>query len=130
MAFKLGKRSGPVLNKGQIQSRLSFKQSDASIPGTPVLRKDLGKNILGEANNDGSIFISHEIEPGSEQERQVIIHEMVHCKDMKIGKLGYNDDAIFWDGNTYERKDGKINYQGEWMPEGTKDFPWEKMPWE
>jgi len=130
MAFKLGSSRPPVLNKGQVESKHNYKQADASIPGTPVLRKDLGKGILGEANNDGSIFISHEIEPGSKQEKEVIIHEMVHCKDMKIGKLGYSDDAIFWDGNTYERKDGKINYQGEWMPEGTKDFPWEKMPWE
>ena len=130
MAFKLGSSRGPILNKGQVNSKLSFKQEDSSIPGTPVLRKDLGKGILGEANNDGSIFISKEVQPGSEQERQVLIHEMVHMKDMKTGKLGYTDDTIMWNGNTYERKDGKINYQGEWKLEGDKSFPWEQMPWE
>ena len=130
MAFKLGSSRGPILNKGQVNSKLSFKQEDSSIPGTPVLRKDLGKGILGEANNDGSIFISKEVQPGSEQERQVLIHEMVHMKDMKTGKLGYTDNTITWNGNTYERKDGKINYQGEWKLEGDKSFPWEQMPWE
>ena len=130
MAFKLGSSRGPILNKGQVESRLSFKQSDGSIPGTPVLRKDLGKGILGEANNDGSIFISQTIEPGSEQEQHVLMHEMIHQTDMKVGKLAYNDNHIKWNGETHDRKNGKIYYKGEWMPEGSKEFPWEKMPWE
>ena len=130
MAFKLGSSRGPILNKGQVRSRLSFKQADSSIPGTPVLRKDLGKGILGEANNDGSIFISHKVEPGSEQEQHIMMHEMIHMTDMKIGKLAYDDNFIKWNGEIYERKDGMINYNGEMLPEGDKSFPWEKMPWE
>ena len=130
MGFKLGSSRTPAFNKGQVKSRLSFKQSDASIPGTPVLRKDLGKGILGEANNDGSIFISHKVEPGSDQEKHVLMHEMVHQTDMKIGKLAYDDNFIKWDGEIYNRKNGKIFYDNKWVPEGSKDFPWEKMPWE
>jgi len=130
MAFKLGSSRGPILNKGQVESGLSFKQADSSVPGTPVLRKDLEKGVLGEANNDGSIFISHKVKPGSEQEQHIIMHEMVHMTDMKIGKLAYDDDFIKWNGEIYERKDGMINYNGEMIPEGSKDFPWEKMPWE
>ena len=130
MAFKLGSSRGPILNKGQVESRLSFKQADSSVPGTPVLRKKLGKGIMGEANNDGSIFISHKLEPGSEQEEHVLMHEMVHQTDMKLGKLAYDDNFIKWNGEIYERKDGMINYNGEMIPEGSKDFPWEKMPWE
>jgi hypothetical protein len=130
MAFKLGSSRGPILDKGQVNSRLSFKQADSSVPGTPVLRKDLEKDVLGEANNDGSIFISHKVEPGSEQEQHVIMHEMVHMTDMKIGKLAYDDNFIKWNGEIYNRKDGKIFYNNEWIPEGSKDFPWEKMPWE
>ena len=130
MAFKLGKRSGPVLNKGQIQSRLSFKQADSSVPGTPVLRKNLKGGVLGEANNDGSIFIHDRVIPGSEQEQHVIMHEMVHMTDMKLGKLAYDDNHIKWNGEIYPRKDGNIFYQEQWVPEGSKDFPWEKMPWE
>ena len=130
MAFKLGSSRTPALNKGKIGGRLSFKQDDASVPGTPVLRKDLGKGILGEANNDGSIFIHKSVEPGSEQERQVLMHEMVHATDMKVGKLAYSDDCLKWNGEVFDRKDGKILYNDEWVPEGSKDFPWEKMPWE
>ena len=130
MAFKLGSSRGPILNKGQVESRLSFKQADSSIPGTPVLRKDLGKGIMGEANNDGSIFISHNIQPGSAEEQHVLMHEMVHMTDMKVGKLAYDDNYIKWNREIYDRKDGHILYNDQWMPEGSKDFPWEKMPWE
>ena len=130
MAFKLGSSRGPILDRGQVESKLQFKQVDASVPGTPVLRKELGKGIMGEANNDGSIFISHKLEPGSEQEEHVLMHEMVHQTDMKLGKLTYDDNFIKWNGEIYERKIGMINYNGEMIPEGSKDFPWEKMPWE
>ena len=130
MGFKLGSSRGPALNKGQVESRLSFKQQDSSIPGTPILRKKLGKGILGEANNDGSIFINHKVKPGSQQEQHVLMHEMVHMTDMKVGKLGYDDNHVKWNGEVYPRKEGKILYEGNWMPEGSKDFPWEKMPWE
>ena len=130
MGFKLGSSRTPALNKGQVESRLSFKQADSSVPGTPILRKDLGKGIMGEANNDGSIFISHKLKPGSQEEQHVLMHEMVHQTDMKIGKLAYDDNFIKWNGQMYERKDGMINYNGEMMPEGSKEFPWEKMPWE
>jgi len=130
MAFKLGSSRAPILNKGQVESKHSYKQADSSVPGTPVLRKDLDKGVMGEANNDGSIFISHNLKPGSPEEQHVIMHEMVHMTDMKIGKLAYDDNFIKWNGEIYERKDGMINYNGEMIPEGSKDFPWEKMPWE
>lgn len=130
MAFKLGSSRGPILNKGQVKSKLSFKQDDSSIPGTPVLRKNLEGGIMGEANNDGSIFISDKLVPGSIEEQHVIMHEMVHQTDMKIGKLAYDDNYIKWNGRVYERKNGMINYNGEMLPEGSKEFPWEQMPWE
>ena len=126
MGFKLGKRSGPLMDRGQVKSKLSFKQEDASVPGTPVLRKDLKKGILGEANNDGTIYVSNNIEPGSEQERSVVMHEMKHMTDMKLGKLGYSDDEITWNGDKFERADGHIKYEGKWYPEGDKAFPWEQ----
>ena len=130
MTFKLGRRSGPLMEKGQLKNKLSYKQEDASVPGTPVLRKKLDGGILGEANNDGSIFIHEDVIPGSDQEKEVVIHEMVHQTDMKVGKLAYNDNFIQWMGTKYKRKNGKIFYNNEWQDEGSKDFPWEKMPWE
>ena len=131
MAFKLGSSRTPALNKGQVGSKLFFKQdSDASVPGTPVLRKNLKGKVLGEANNDGSIFLSDKIQPGSDIEKHVLMHEMVHQTDMKLGKLAYSDNHIKWNGEIYNRKKGKIFYNNEWVPEGSKHFPWEKMPWE
>ena len=58
------------------------------------------------------------------------MHEMIHATDMKVGKLAYSDSAVKWNGEIYDRKDGHILYQDQWVPEGSKDFPWEKMPWE
>jgi hypothetical protein len=133
MAFKLGSERGNYAVNGEIKSKLSFNRKpsgDASLPGVPVIRKDLDEGIMGEANADGTIFISNEITPGSEKEKEILAHEMVHMTDMKVGKLAYNDDYIKWNGNTYERKDGMINYEGQMIPEGDKSFPWEKMPWE
>ena len=127
--FKLGstkKTPSTTINvRASISNGIASKE-DASVPGTPVIRKDLAPGISGEANIDGSIYISNEVEPGSEHEKEVLLHEMQHIVDMRIGRLKYDDDSITWDGNTYERKDGKINYHGKWVPEGGKEFPWEK----
>ena len=133
MGFKLGSERGNYAVSGEIKTKMRFgKESgnDASVPGTPVISKKLGKGIMGEANNDGSIFLSNKLDPNSEKAQQVVMHEMVHMTDMKVGKLAYNDDAIKWNGEIYERKDGNIFFHGQWLPEGSKEFPWEKMPWE
>jgi len=115
MAFKLPNQS-------------AFKSSKGSggYGSTPILRKDLDEGILGEANNDGTIYVSNNIEPGSEQERSVVMHEMKHMTDMKLGKLGYSDNEITWNGDKFERADGHIKYEGKWYPEGDKGFPWEQ----
>ena len=103
MAFKLGRARQPIANKGIVNKKLSFKTDDASIPGNEVIRKQLDEGILGEANMDGSIFISNKIQPGSSEENQVLLHEMRHATDMKLGKLAYSDDAVYYDGITYPR---------------------------
>ena len=129
MGFKLGKKIEPIANQGNLKNKLSFKADDASIPGNPVIRKSLGPDILGEANMDGSIFISNKIQPGSSEENQVLLHEMRHATDMKLGKLAYSDDAVYYDGITYPRetRNGKdmIKVDGQWKEAGD-DFPWEK----
>ena len=123
MAFKLGSESRKFSGEPNPNR---FNKDDASVPGTPVIRKKLAKGIKAEANMDGSIFLSDKVEPGSAEERKILMHEMKHLVDMKVGKLAYTDDDITWMGQSYERKKGKINYKGKWLPEGDITFPWEQ----
>jgi hypothetical protein len=130
MGFKLGSSKGFKATSGNIKTKLSFgKKHSTSIPGVPIIPMPLEKGVLGEANMDGSIYISDKIEPGSAEERQVINHEMRHATDMKLGKLAYDDDSVTYNGKVYPRKDvngvDSILIDGEWKEAGTHDFPWE-----
>ena len=132
MGFKLGTERGNYAVSGEIRTKMRFGAEaggDASVPGTPVIRKNLEEGILGEANMDGTIYISDKIIPCSEEERQVINHEMRHSTDMKVGKLEYGDDYIKYNGDTFvrETRNGKdmINIYGEWKEAGDTGFPWE-----
>ena len=133
MGFKLGKGYKNYMTNGSLRTKLRFGQeagSDASVPGTPVIRKTLAPGIMGEANMDGSIYINSNIVPGSYDERQVINHEMRHSTDMRIGKLSYGDDFVRFDGVTYPRKtiNGKDMIIVDCVAKeaGSSDFPWEK----
>jgi len=132
MAFKLGKNRGNYAVGGEIRTKMRFGQEaggDASIPGTPVIRKNLEEGVLGEANMDGTIYISDKLVPDSFEERQVINHEMRHATDMRVGKLEYGDDYIKYNGDTFAREaiNGKdmIMIDGKWSEAGEADFPWE-----
>ena len=132
MTYKLGKGYKPYMTNGNIRTKLRFNQEaggDASVPGTPVIRKPLGKGIMGEANMDGSIFINENIVPGSAEEKEVVNHEMRHATDMRIGKLAYGDNFVKYNGMTYPRVtiNGKdmIIVDGVAKEAGDHDFPWE-----
>ena len=132
MAFKMGTERGNYAVSGEIRTKLRFHQEsggDASVPGTPVIRMDLEPGVMGEANMDGSIYISDRIIPDSFVERQTISHEMRHATDIKIGKLEYADDYVKWNGETFPRKTryGKdmIQVEGQWKEAGDSGFPWE-----
>ena len=131
MGFKLGKAYKPYMTGGDIRTKLRFGQEagdDASVPGTPVIRKPLSPGIMGEANMDGTIYINQNIIPNSQEEAEVVNHEMRHATDMKIGKLSYGDDFVQFNGVTYPREtiNGKdmIKVDGKWKEAGD-DFPWE-----
>ena len=136
MGFKLGTERGNYAVGGEIRSKFRFhKESgdpDLSVPGTPVIRKNLAPGILGEANMDGSIYISNKLDPNSSEARQVINHEMRHATDMRVGKLEYGDDYIKYNGETFKRQtiNGRdmILFEGEWKEAGAhaeNGFPWE-----
>ena len=132
MGFKLGKGITPRMTSGKIKTKMTFGKeagTDASVPGTPVIRKPLAPGVMGEANMDGTIFINSNIVPGSAEEREVVNHEMRHATDMKIGKLSYGDDFVQFNGVMYPRKtiNGKdmIIVDGKAKEAGSSDFPWE-----
>ena len=132
MTFKLGSERGNYAVNGEIKTKMRFGKEaggDTSVPGTPIIRKPLAKGVMGEANMDGSIYISDKIEPGSAEERQVINHEMRHSTDMRTGKLAYGDDFVKYNGVTYPRMTigGKdmIIVDGIAKEAGDGGFPWE-----
>jgi len=134
MGFKLGTSRGNYADKGEIKTKLSFtRNQQATIPGTPIIAKSLGDGdqfeILGEANMDGTIFISDRLTPGSPEYNKTLNHEMRHATDMKLGKLAYDDDHIMYNGERFERKDidgvDSIMVEGKWKEAGDTGFPWE-----
>ena len=85
----------------------------------PVIEKDLEPGIVAEANNDMSIYVDKDASPKKKEE--AIAHEMVHIDQMQRGDLNYDDDNVYWKGNTYSRDE---------MEEGDKQLPWEKEAWQ
>ena len=114
MGFKLGKNRGNYAVNGIIKTKMRFGP----------------EGILGEANMDGTIYINENIQQGSEEERQVINHEMRHATDMKLGKLAYGDDFVMYNGRVYPRRtiNGKdmIIVDGVAKEAGDEGFPWEE----
>jgi hypothetical protein len=114
---------------------MAFKLVKSILKGTgahkdmvfQMKRKNLEDGIAGEANNDGTIFVNKNIEKGSPLEAEVVAHEGDHMARMEKGELDYSDDNVTWRGKKYERKDGKIKYNGQWRDEGWEQFPWEKL---
>ena len=86
--------------------------------------KKLERGVAGRANNDGTIEIDPNLSPVERE--KTIAHEKQHMKDMKAGKLNYDDSYVYWNNSKYERKNGKIKYKGKSYIEGHKDLPWEK----
>ena len=132
MGFKLGKERGLEARGGEIKTKMRFgKQAGdiGSVPGTPVIRVPLDEGVMGEANMDGTIYVNKNIIPGSQEDKQVINHEMRHATDMKIGKLAYSDDDITYNGEVFPRKtiNGKdmIKVDSKWKEAGDHGFPWE-----
>ena len=132
--FKMGKEMGFQAGNGEIKTKLSFRRNQqATIPGTPIIAKSLEDGdrfeILGEANMDGSIYISDKLTPGSPEYNETLNHEMRHATDMKLGKLAYDDDHIMYNGERFEREDiegvDSILVDGKWKEAGDTGFPWE-----
>tara|TARA_R100000700_G_C3097291_1_gene95939 strand:+ start:188 stop:526 length:339 start_codon:yes stop_codon:yes gene_type:complete len=81
----------------------------------PVFEKQLGKNIRGEANRDGTIFVDKGL--SQKEINKTVAHEKVHMDQMARGDLYYDNTYVYWKGKKYKRSEIK---------EGSKNLPWEK----
>ena len=131
MGFKLGKSKKFEANNGDIKSKFKFKSGDLDVPGTPIYKKKLDDNILAEANMDGSIFVSEDMDPNDPMFKYTLNHEMQHITKMKTGEETYDDNAVYHQGQVWPRTEiaGQAVIMdpntGKYYPEGSKDLPWE-----
>ena len=104
---------------------LGWSRYDLGEPaGNSPLNK-LMKGEAGQAHKDGTIEVDPNLSP--EEKAKTIAHEEKHVEDMEDGILDYTDSTLTYKGTTYKRKNGKILYNGKWLKEGSKEFPWEKV---
>jgi hypothetical protein len=73
-------------------------------------------NILGMAQNNGTILVNKNVSPLELAKNKTIEHEKVHIDQMKRGDLDYTDSHVIWKGKKYSRNK---------MKEGSKKLPWE-----
>ena len=81
---------------------------------TPIYHVDMEDDVMGKANNNGTIIINKNVDP--EDIPSVIAHEEIHIDQMKRGDLDYDDENVYWKGKKYSRSE---------MEEGAKNLPWE-----
>jgi len=101
-------------------------QSPLNKLASPFPRLNKGED--GQAHKDGTIEVDPDLSP--EEKAKTIAHEKQHIRDMDAGILDYDDNNVYYHGTPFERKDGKINYHGEWYEEGHPELPWEKRAYE
>ena len=94
--------------------------------GSPAKRLERG--VAGKAHRDGTIEVDPNLSPVERE--KTIAHEKQHVKDIKAGKLDYDDNYVYWNGKKYPRKNGKIKYKGNWVEEGHPSLPWEKKAYD
>jgi len=98
--------------------------------GRPVFEKNLGKDIIAEANRDGTTFVDKNA--SIKEKKDAIEHENVHHDQMMQNKLQYNNEEVIWKRDTrsparkYERVGGALISARQKLEEGNTDNEWEK----
>jgi len=88
---------------------------------TPVFEKDLGDQVMAEANRDGTIFINKGL--SAKQKENAIEHEKMHLNQMHQNRLNYTDDEVTWKRDT---KSPMKVYKRQDMQEGAVNLEWEQ----
>ena len=94
--------------------KLSNPPYNTRLYSTPIYTVPMEDDVMGKANNNGTIIINKDICPSRIQD--VVNHETVHIDQMRSGRLDYDDNYVYWEGKKYSRAE---------MDEGNKNLPWE-----
>ena len=89
---------------------------------TPIYFVKEEDGVLGRTNMNCSITINDKVKD-QKQVKEIIDHEMVHVKQIKDGRLAYDDN------NIYHRKSGKGKWKVEKRSKQSDGSPvtwWEK----
>jgi hypothetical protein len=97
---------------------MAFKLNEPpySFSNIPVYNVNMEDDVLGKANNNGTIIINNNIKDPKKIDK-VVKHESIHIDQIKRGDLDYDDKNVYWKGKKYPRSK---------MKEGAKNLPWEK----
>ena len=121
MSFKL-KTKGEILGINE----------ELSTYNHPVFEKDLGPNIIAEANRDGTIYVNENASPA--QKKGAMGEEYNHLGQIGRGELQYTNDTVTWKKDTkspsrvYERMNGHLRAMdspADKIMEGSGTLPWE-----
>jgi hypothetical protein len=95
---------------------MAFKLNNPpyKVESTPIYHIDMEDDVMGKANNNGTIIVNKDLDPS--QIDEVVAHEKIHIEQMERGDLDYDNENVYWKGKTYSRAD---------MKEGAKNLPWE-----
>ena len=96
---------------------MAFKLNEPpySSNNTPVYNVNMEDDVLGKANNNGTIIVNNNIKDPKKIDK-VVKHESIHIDQIKRGDLDYDDKNVYWKGKKYPRSK---------MKEGAKNLPWE-----
>jgi hypothetical protein len=86
----------------------------------PVFEKDLGSQVMAEANRDGTIFINKGLSP--KQKEEAVEHEKVHLNQMHQNRLDYTENEVIWKRDT---KSPMKVYKRHELNEGASELEWE-----
>lgn len=109
MAFKL-----------KDKSTLFGYDEQTSTFDAPVFEKDLGDDVMAEANRDGTIFINKGL--SAKQKEDAVEHEKIHLNQMQQNRLNYTNDEVIWKRDT--KSPMKVYKRAELM-EGAANLEWE-----
>lgn len=86
-----------------------------TINNTSITHMPMEDNVMGRADKKGNILLNKDMK-NPKDINDTINHEQVHIDQMKRGELYYDNQAVYFKGKKYLRKE---------FDESNKKLPWE-----